>query len=1017
MTETEIRGLFLELNSMGFLTYDQQTDHATLKDRLFYYISSSVGKSDYDIIVFASQISGKPNATINLLNFEIDMRGVSRVSLSDTQNVYCVPNEQELTLKKNRDFTFNGRVHAGRFDFIGNEFTFNYDEFKLHLKDIDSLSMKIPSDTVLPDGRIPLIPIRSVLADVTGYLFVDKFDNKSSYKKSPAFPLFTSESNSYVYYDYPWIYNGIYNRSGFYFKVDPFTIDSLDNFKPEGLIFDGGLISSGIFPEIREKLTVQPDYSLGFKKELEDAGLPVYAGKGTYYDKLELNNSGLKGQGRIDYLNSREVSQNILFFPDSANADIDSVTMTQQTIASVEFPSGRGHNVYMNWRPKEDKMFLFRKTENFKLYDDHVEHSGDLVLAKNGLTGNGVVAFEQAEIESNLIKFKSQTLSSDTSDFRLKSLQDSILALTTTNMKSFIDFKNRFGEFESNGSESHVTFPLNQYICYIQKFKWIMDDKNVAFSMNGNEPTKMAMNIAGSEFVSINPDQDSLRWLSRDASYNLTDYLIKASEVKEVLVADASIIPGDGKLVIEKNAYMRPLVDAKVVANTTTRYHTITGADISITSRKKYSGAGYYEYIDQLKVKHLLRLTQIGVDTTGQTIAHGDVVDTLNFMLSPNIQYKGRITIQASRQNPFFTGFARANHNCEALKVNWFSFAAEIDPKGVSVPVRAPLNDTGEKLYSAIFFARDSASVYASFVSPRKGTADVEIVSAEGLLSFDNASREFRIVPSPEDLTKINGDRKNKDEEIPFNRGNSFALNDESCNFRGEGKVNLGVNFGQFKASTLGTVYYEPVADTLYFDAMLDLDFMFNDEALKSMAEMILSYPTLPPTNDNRPVFQNGMVSLLGKEDADKFIADISLYGTPKKMPDALSHSIFLSDLKMSWSKEMLSFRNTGSIGVGYVGKNPVGRMVKGYFEIARKRSGDTFILYLELDGNTYFFFHYQRGVMQAISSDMKFNDIINNMKPDKRVADEKDGKAPYQYLLSTERKKNEFVKRMENRE
>jgi hypothetical protein len=159
------------------------------------------------------------------------------------------------------------------------------------------------------------------------------------------------------------------------------------------------------------------------------------------------------------------------------------------------------------------------------------------------------------------------------------------------------------------------------------------------------------------------------------------------------------------------------------------------------------------------------------------------------------------------------------------------------------------------------------------------------------------------------------------------------------------------------------------------------------------------------------------MVNMLGKEQADKFIADISLYGTPKKVPDELGHSIFLSDVKMYWHKEMLTFKNVGSLGVGYIGKVPVGRMVRGYIEIARKRSGDVFNLYLELDGNTYFFFNYQRGVMQAISSDMKFNDIINNMKPEKRVADEKDGKAPYQYLLSTERKKNEFLKRVENRE
>jgi hypothetical protein len=37
-------------------------------------------------------------------------------------------------------------------------------------------------------------------------------------------------------------------------------------------------------------------------------------------------------------------------------------------------------------------------------------------------------------------------------------------------------------------------------------------------------------------------------------------------------------------------------------------------------------------------------------------------------------------------------------------------------------------------------------------------------------------------------------------------------------------------------------------------------------------------------------------------------------------------------------------------------------------------------------------------------------------MKPDKRVADDKGGLPAYQFLLSTDRKKNEFVKRIENK-
>ncbi len=129
-----------------------------------------------------------------------------------------------------------------------------------------------------------------------------------------------------------------------------------------------------------------------------------------------------------------------------------------------------------------------------------------------------------------------------------------------------------------------------------------------------------------------------------------------------------------------------------------------------------------------------------------------------------------------------------------------------------------------------------------------------------------------------------------------------------------------------------------------------------------------------------------------------------------------MQHSLFLSDLKMYWHKESLSYKSVGPIGIAYMGKQQVNRMVRGYFEVARKRSGDQFNLYFELDGNTWVFFNYQRGVMQAISSDTKFNDVINNMKPDKRVADDKGGLPAYQFLLSTDRKKNEFVKRIENK-
>ena len=68
-----------------------------------------------------------------------------------------------------------------------------------------------------------------------------------------------SNKESFVYYDNPSVYNVAFRSCDkFYFKLDPFTIDSPDNFTAGSLAFDGELNSSGIFPPIREKIVVRP---------------------------------------------------------------------------------------------------------------------------------------------------------------------------------------------------------------------------------------------------------------------------------------------------------------------------------------------------------------------------------------------------------------------------------------------------------------------------------------------------------------------------------------------------------------------------------------------------------------------------------------------------------------------------------------------------------------------------------------------------------------------------------------
>ena len=997
---SDVRIMLINLSQYGFVSYDAEADRAFIKDRLYFYLLARSSKTDYDVIQFESVISAKPNATLNLLNFEINMRGVSKIALSDSQNVFIYPKDQEITLKKNRDFTFSGRVHAGRFDFFGKEFAFDYHNFKIDLHNIDSLRMKVPNDTGATDiyGNRYLTPIRTVLENVTGDLQIDYLGNKSGLVSYPQYPVFNSKKDCFAYYDKPWIQNGAYIRDAFYFHLDPFTVDSLDNFNKEGLRFGGEFVSAGIFPDLRDTLRLQPDYSLGFTRITPESGLSAYGGKGNFISTINLSNQGLLGSGRVEYLTSTTRSDKFIFLPDSTNAEAMSFVMNRGTLSGTEFPAVDAHDIYMHWMPKHDTMFVYKEKEPFIMFDRQAKLDGNLALSPTGLSGNGLMSFEKAELESNLFRYKQMSFAADTADFRLHTDREGELAFASKNLNANIDLQKRLGEFRSNGSGSYVTFPANQYICFIDEFRWFMDKKEIEIgaplASTGEASGK------GSDFISIHPVQDSLKWHAQTAIYNLNDYIIKAEGVKEIPVADARIIPDSGKVVVEKDAKMRTLVNAGIIADTLHHYHSIFNATVNVGGRKKYAGEGSYYFVDQSKEKHLIRFTSIGVDDKGQTTASGIIKDSIN--ISPRFFYKGDVELVASHQYLTFSGYTKPVFFCTQLAASWFNFRGEINPDSIRIPVANPVNDNGQKLSSAIMFSNDSARVYSAFLTPKERAKDHEIISANGLVTFDNATTQFR----------ISSEEKLKDLSLP---GNYFSFDDSKCISYAEGKLDLAVDFGRIELTEIGNVTHNLNNDSANFDLMFGLDFFFADDALKMFADNITGTGNLAPTQDGtRPAYQKGLAEILGKEKAGKIISDINLYGTMKKIPAELTKTIFFSDLKMRWNPQSNSYRSIGEIGIGSIGKDQINRKVKGAIEFIRKRGGDVLNIYLEIDHFTWYFFSYQRNLMQTISSNKNYNDFINSMKPEKRVAKSQKDKPDFEFLLSTDRRKNDFLKRLE---
>src|ERR1051325_8410027 len=222
----EIAPLLVQLSNAGFIIYDVQDDQVVIQKRLYDYGLARQGKQDYDVITISSNVQGgSNNAIMNLLNYDLHIFGVQSIFLSDSQNVYIYPEKGEIVLKKNRNFDFGGNVHAGLFDFYGKKFVFDYSRFKIALNNVDSLRMSVKETN--PDGSPRIVKVKTVIEDINGELQVDDMGNRSGIKSSqyPYYPKFTSNKESFVYYNKRSVQHGVYKKDNFYFKLDPFSID------------------------------------------------------------------------------------------------------------------------------------------------------------------------------------------------------------------------------------------------------------------------------------------------------------------------------------------------------------------------------------------------------------------------------------------------------------------------------------------------------------------------------------------------------------------------------------------------------------------------------------------------------------------------------------------------------------------------------------------------------------------------------------------------------------------------
>lgn len=1003
--------LLINLTYKGIVDYNSKTEICKIKPKLYRYLDCIVEKIDYDLISFESQTSsGATNAVLNLKNMDLAIQGVPRVNVSERQNVVFYPSNQEILVKKGMCFDFGGSIDAGLFTFHGRNFNFNYDDFMVELREVDSLNIRVKAG-IDAQGLQLLSNVQSTIENITGKLKIDEPDNKSGRKNLRQYPIFASEKDSYVYYDDPEIQDGKYTRDTFYFQVYPYTIDSLNSFSTEGMGFEGELHSADIFPIIKQKLVLQEDNSLGFVETTTNNGYPVYRGKGRFNNDIWLSNMGLRGNGEVDFGDARMVSRDFVFFPDSTNGITSAINIAEKKGAHTDV---LGTKTYAHWEPYKDILTIKDLGQPMRMYGGELAFSGILNYGTKSMSGKGHADFYDARLTSQTIDFKHTSFSSTSANFELNSGLSDKLALSTQNVHADVDMTGKLATFKSNIGNGRIDFPENLYAAWIETFSWKMLDKQLQFASAGLTQTYDGSRVRpyssdeqqtatkGSLFLSVHKGQDSINWISPVADFDLATNTIMAHKVDLIAVADANIFPDEGNVTVLPMAKIKTLTNAKLLANTETKYHNFVNVGVDISSRNLYYGHGDYTYTESDGTVEYITFDPIAVDSTGQTFATGKIAESEDFSLSPDFSYQGQVKMESRNPLLRYIGSTKMHHGCR-VKESWVKFDSEIDPQNVFIPVNEqPMSYGDEFLVSGGMMATDSIHVYPAFLSPREWYSNVPVATAQGFLHYNSKDKSYEI-STKERLAQ------------PDSIDNYLSIKKDGCTINSDGSINLVANLGRVKLVNYGTTSYDIDADKYMLDMLTTLDFYLPAEALKIISDTILATANLNPASIMSNTYTRGVRSLIGSAAAKKVFNEQRIFGALKLIPAELNTTFMFSELRMTWNKKVNCWQSVGDLGIANLGGAQVNKKVKGIFEVERKRSGDGMTLYLEVTPDLWYFFSYKRGFMQVLSSDKSFNDIIHSIKGGDRKLAAKKGEASYMFMIAEMKKKNDFMKHIQN--
>ena len=979
-----IRAAMKDLAERDYIDYEPQTGYLTIKRKGFHYMLSKSKRKDYDDLQIASFETDGPNATIRLDQEELDIRGIKEFTITDMLNVSIKPTDNQVTLLGNRDFRFNGTLYSGNFEFVGKDFTFNYDSFKVDLPQIDSISFLLADK----DGNRKKVnntlqsSMEEGMEKTSGTLYINDPNNKAARKIYPDYPRFNAETGAIVYFDSKDILNGAYDKS-VYFVIPPFSIDSLNNADPSAIGFQGTLYS-GIFPPIEETLQVREDNSMGFDHSVPREGYQMYGGAGTYQNNLTLDANGLHGEGTIEFLTTTLEAEDFTFFMDSVITVGTVADIRAGSLASASFPQAYVEDYKLKWLPQQDSMIIYNNAKPFDLYDQTASLDSVLVVTENGLLGAGKLSTRGSEAFSNDMKFAETTFSARHADFDIKSDNPKKSALAGQDVRLEFDLDANLADIspEEEGVAA-IEFPYAMFRTSITNAQWNLEDETVRMS----KPANVA--IENSYFYATREDLDSLVFNAEEAVYRIPLQQLDVSGVPYITVADAKITPENNQVQILENAKLDRFTNATLVIDTLNEYHNLYNGTIDILSRNEFRGKATYELVSATDT-FAIELTSFRRDNVQQdkrtvtvhTVADGEVRENQNVVISPGMLYRGKVKMHAVKEALELDGEVKLDFKTIPNYNTWISYSSDAGQKQLVFDFDNSQTNTGEPLVAGLHLSAKDNSLYSTFITNRRSPDDYDVFKPTGLLSYSEEKQEYSI-------------RSPKKDKPGALAGEVFTFNENTQTVSFEGPVNLmpGPEKG-ISLTTVGMGEGRVDSSTFTLDAFMLFNMDLPGQAVEMMGKDLnaaLNRAGAQAANTDRTRLLYKVAEIVGDEKAKEYDqASATEYTSLLSIDPRLEQTIVLSDVQLNWSPEQKAWYSTSSLGISNIGFEDINGRATGYLEIKPTETGNIMNLFVQATPDSWYYFSYQSNRMAVWAYSEEFCDLMGaKSKIDKAGSDE----------------------------